>query len=327
MRFLSWLDGRPMSCARRTSGRPTGTHGKRPRTRRLTVETLERRALMSAVPGTLDTAGFGAPNGYVSAKYWTSALSAGASAVLELPNGGIVVGGAAQFKTNEFALVSYNSDGSLNKSFGTNGTVITAITSEKSQQPVGIGDSINSLFYQTNGDIIAEGLSYVFYPLNAKNNNWTSTYQYLTLAEYKPNGALDTSFGTGGVSQTLIVVDSGIYGTQVKISAALQPSGDIVVGLGRSGSIYKAVSELARFTPSGALDTTFGSAGTGFVQLAPLTRAPQIAVEPDGSILVDAAMSGNYIAHYLPNGTLDTTSATWRSTPRRLPWSRAPPAL
>ena len=55
------------------------------------------------------------------------------------------------------------------------------------------------------------------------------------------------------------------------------------------------------------MDTTFGSAGTGFVQLAPLTRAPQIAVEPDGSILVDAAMSGNYIAHYLPNGTLDTT--------------------
>ena len=194
------------------------------RTRRLTVETLERRALMSAVPGTLDTAGFGAPNGYVSANYWTSALSAGASAVLELPNGGIVVGGAAQFKTNEFALVSYNSDGSLNKSFGTNGTVITAITSEKSQQPVGIGDLINSLFYQTNGDIIAEGLSYVFYPLNAKNNNWTSTYQYLTLAEYKPNGVLNTSFGTGGVSQTLIVVDSGIYGTQVKISARFSPA-------------------------------------------------------------------------------------------------------
>jgi uncharacterized delta-60 repeat protein len=262
---------------------------------------------MSAVPGTLDTTGFGAPNGYVSANYWTSALSAGATAALELPNGGIVVGGAAQFKTNEFALVSYNSDGSLNKSFGTNGTVATVITSEKSQQPVGVGDSIDSLFYQTNGDIVAVGLSYVFYPLNAKNNNWTSTDQFVTLAEYKPNGTLDTSFGTGGISQTLIVADSGVYATQVKISAALQPSGDIVVGLGRSGAIYKAVSELVRFTPSGALDTTFGSAGTGFEQLAPLTRAPQIAVEPDGSILVDAAQSGNYIAHYLPNGTFDTT--------------------
>jgi len=270
---------------------------------------------MSAVPGTLDTGGFGPPNGYAPSGF--SGVGATTVATLEQPDGKIVVGSQALGADDSFnfALSRLNSNGRLDTSFGTKGTVLTAITHFKSQQVYSTGDLLTNIFYQPNGDILALGISYIFTPLNAKNNSWTSTSQYITMAEYKSNGTLDTSFGTNGVSQILIVADSGIFAKILRFSAATVPDpsnpslNDIVVAIGRTSSSLSNISEIARFAPTGQLDPTFGSAGTGIVQLSTLTSTPQIIGEPDSSVLVagTGAGAGQYIEHYLPNGTYDAT--------------------
>jgi uncharacterized delta-60 repeat protein len=81
---------------------------------------------------------------------------------------------------NDFALVRYNTNGSLDTSFGTGGKVTTAIGSGY--------DNINTIAIQGDGKIVAAGYS----------DNINGIYTDFALVRYNTNGSLDTSFGTGG---------------------------------------------------------------------------------------------------------------------------------
>jgi uncharacterized delta-60 repeat protein len=173
---------------------------------------------------------------------------------------------------NHSYLVRYNSNGSLDTTFGSKGLVV-----------VPSGFSAQSLVIQpSNGDIVVGG-------------SYSSDF---ALLRYTPSGALDSTFGSGGE-----VVTSGAPGTVT--SLALE-NGDIVAGGGQS---------LARYTLSGNLDATFGSGGIVSLPMG----FPSLLVQPNGDIVavgttpapsnyIDIATAHEWaLARYSVNGSLDTT--------------------
>lgn len=101
-----------------------------------------------------------------------------------------------------------------------------------------------------------------------------------TLAELRPDGSANSSFGDGGkitLSSRDVPYDSGFA------DVAVQPDGRILAG-GSFG--LQRTSVLARYAPSGGLDTSFGQ-GNGWE----LTSIPvdEVALDFDGSILAGGA--------------------------------------
>lgn len=101
------------------------------------------------------------------------------------------------------------------------------------------------------------------------------------------DGALDPSFGSGGIVRTPIDLDPGAR--EVARDAAVDPNdGSIVV----VGEAYKAgyLSDVAfvRYTPSGELDRSFSDDGIQTLEIATREIAYAVAVQPDDSKIVAA---------------------------------------
>lgn len=113
------------------------------------------------------------------------------------------------------------------------------------------------------------------------------------------NGALDTSFGRGG----LAIVNLGAGGGEFATGVVIQTDGKIVIGVSFGNADGVAELELARLNADGTLDTSFGSGGT--VQVfrgGPDTT--YVDLQPDGKILVGG---GLLMARVNPDGSLDTS--------------------
>jgi uncharacterized delta-60 repeat protein len=124
------------------------------------------------------------------------------------PDGKIVAaGGTVLSRGGDFALARYDSNGTLDTSFGTGGRVTTDIS--------GPSDSVNSIAIQLDGKIVAAGRTFI-------NGAFHSA-----LTRYNSNGALDTSFGRSG-KITAIFGGSG----EGVSSIAVQPDEKIVVAGG-----------------------------------------------------------------------------------------------
>ena len=125
-------------------------------------------------------------------------------------------------------------------------------------------------------------------------------------------GALDKTFnGTG------IVVTDVPGGFDSATGVALDSVGRLVVaGTVNNPAPAKDDFALARYLPTGALDTTFGGSGTGMVvtDLGDWDRASAVAIDSQGRIVVVGTRAtdfgGSYrmiIARYTSAGVLDTT--------------------
>jgi uncharacterized delta-60 repeat protein len=173
--------------------------------------------------------------------------------------------------------------GDLDGIFGTGGTVTTDFA--------GNGDEARAVALQPDGKIVAAGGA-----LGASVD--------FALARYRPDGTLDTAFGTGGK----VTTDFG-SGEQA-YAVAVQPDGKIVAAGGAVTGF-----ELARYNADGSLDGTFGAGGkvtTRFGLGLPFTRAHAIVLQPDGKIVVagtaTSATVGDFgLARYNPDGTLDAS--------------------
>jgi len=144
---------------------------------------------------------------------------------------------------------------------------------------------------------------------NAIVVSWNN--QQLTVNRYSPTGVLDPTFGSSGVATAPLL--------------AFSPSGPMNVAIGGDGSVYVAAfgsnqsppqryPAVVKFTPSGSLDTTFGSGGYSLFDTVDRGKATDIIVLPSGSILVggrlgDSSNTHNvfYVARLLPDGALDPT--------------------
>ncbi len=237
--------------------------------------------------GSLDTS-FGT-NGVV-----TTAISGTISAVIDSiaiqSNGQIVTGGFATTisGSNEFALARYNSNGTLDTSFGTNGIVAMQLSGS-------LASAIYSIAIQSDGKIVAGGTALI------------GGIPEFALARYNTNGSLDTSFGTNGVvtRQPSGSTSSSIY------SIAIQSDGKIVAG--GSAQIGNNEFALARFNSNGTLDTSFGTNGVVITQPSGAITGQlfSIAIQSDGQIVASGQSNGTLaLARYNTNGTLDTNFGT-----------------
>jgi uncharacterized delta-60 repeat protein len=202
----------------------------------------------------------------------------------------VAAGGVALSNTNDaFAVVRYNPNGLLDSNFGTGGKVMTDITSS--------WDDGNSVAIQTDGKILMAGTS-----------NGRQDASEFAVVRYNTDGSLDPFFGSGGIAQTAL-------GAGRAWAIALQSDGKIVLagqGLGSYSGVHGAV---ARYTASGAVDTTFG-AGAGYV-VTPMTGTDNdyfdgVAVQGNGQIVAvgnNAPPSGGSsgLVRYNADGTLDNT--------------------
>ena len=144
--------------------------------------------------GSLDT-GFGS-SGTVTITLGSGSFSGAYDMALQ-SDGKIVVAGTHSLN---FALARFNRDGSLDRTFGRDGTLITDF---------GGNDWCTGLAIQADGKLVAAGDT---------ENGWD-----FALARYDPDGSLDPAFGMGGMVTTDL--GSPVRGGDV----AIQPGGKILV--------------------------------------------------------------------------------------------------
>ncbi len=194
----------------------------------------------------------------------------------------IVVGGSAVF-----SVVRYNTDGSLDASFGAGGRVTTNF---------GNSDRAKAVAIQADGKIVVAGTSGVDF----------------ALARYNTNGTLDTTFDGDGMVTTDTDSLGGNFGAAEGTSVAIQTNGKIVV----AGSIKQGEPKkfaLVRYNSNGSLDTTFDGDGFVTVQFDPGSLSNEeikaIVIQSDGKIIaVGEYKSGQFaLARYTSAGALDTT--------------------
>lgn len=244
------------------------------------------------VDGTLDTS-FGSGGKIVTPVASDPPYNLGYSVALQ-SDGKIVVSGYADDLSGngqDFALVRYNADGTLDTGFGTGGTVVT---------PVGAGsasDTGRAVTIQADGKIVVSGVA----------------GQDFAVVRYNADGTLDTGFGTDGKVVTAVGT-----GFDAAYDVAVQADGRILVsGYGVSGSASEGDFAVVRYTSDGSLDTTFGAGGKVLTPVGPGTAADNsygMAVQADGKIVVSgySAVDGGSniqfaVVRYNANGTLDTS--------------------
>lgn len=124
------------------------------------------------------------------------------------PDGKILIGGASESSSQTMqALVRFQPDGALDRSFGDQGVVTTSGDAD------GYLYIASSVLLQPDGKIIAGGDS----------STSAGPGTDFGLARYLPDGSLDPSFGAGGILTTAFGSNSGI-----PRAAVLQPDGKIV---------------------------------------------------------------------------------------------------
>ncbi len=205
-------------------------------------------------------------------------------------DGKIVAGGIVDINPGngdaDFALIRYNSNGSLDTAFGSEGIVITSF---------GAGnDGVFDLLIQPDGKIVAVG--------KAGNSS-----RDIAIARYNTDGSLDLGFSSDGMA----TVHFGKYDTATGV--ALQSDGKIVI-VGQNQPYIGGEIEivLLRFDTNGELDTGFGVNGKVQTSIgADDDSASDLLIQPDGKILVSgSSKNGSYydfaLLRYNIDGSLDT---------------------
>lgn len=229
-----------------------------------------------------------------------------AFAVAVQANGKIVVAGRASYLipggqgsvTADFVIVRYNTDGTLDTSFGTGGKVITDFSSGY--------DGATTLAIQSDGKLVAAG-----YANDISGSDFA-------IARYNANGTLDTSFGTGGKVTTAF----GVLSESIN-AIAIQTDGKILATGYGNGDNLTGNNDflLARYNADGSLDTSFGTGGKVRTAIGAIDEAAfAVAIQSDGKIVAAGLVyytdtsqfyrSDFALVRYNTNGTLDTSFGT-----------------
>lgn len=189
--------------------------------------------------------------------------ASGVSSLALLPDGKIIAAGFVFTSLEDrrpthselnadFALAKYNTDGSLDESFGAAGKATTDFFGEY--------DSVNSLALQADGKIIAVGSAVTGHRDENRASNFAEPGgvqrsrrpasggeldpSVFALARYHRDGKLDESFGEDGKATAELASDINIA-----FASAIQSDGRIVT-VGRAGSFEGPDFGLARFLPT-----------------------------------------------------------------------------
>jgi uncharacterized delta-60 repeat protein len=239
--------------------------------------------------GTLDTSFSG--DGKVTRNFSRHYDSARAVAID--PDGRIVVAGTVNWGPNpNFGVARYNLDGSLDTSFSGDGKLTIDVS--------GRSDAGLEMAIQSDGKIVISGEG---------GFGQGRTDSKLALVRLTAAGALDQSFGTDGKVMTQLTSRfDGAWGVAID-------GNNRIVAAGFAGAWVNKRFALARYSPNGSLDTSFGGDGkvlTDFTHLH--DEAVEVSFQQDEKILVGgvagyrlnrAANSQIALARYNTNGSLD----------------------
>ena len=245
--------------------------------------------------GSLDTT-FGA-RGKVRTDF--PGLDAVISSLIIQPDGKIVVAGGAfplLVFLGDMIVARYNSDGSLDSSFGNGGIVSLEFGDQ--------GSYGFALALQSDGKIVVAGTHFVDFSTDDSSNT------DFALARLNRNGSLDPTFSGG-----LVTTDFDTFNDDA-FSVLIQPNGKIIaVGSAKNPANFYDFAA-ARYLSNGMIDTTFGIAGKVRTDFGAhdFDQARSAVLQPDGRLVAagfaishGGGVQNFAFARYNSNGHLDST--------------------
>lgn len=212
-----------------------------------------------------------------------------ANGVVVQDDGKVIIGGYARSGgTTKYIVVRYNSDGSLDNSYGSGGIIISSLSGNS---------NINALALQSDGKLVAAGY------LRVSGNN-----DFFVL-RYNNDGSFDTGFNSSGwLSQSMGT------STDVANDVLIQSDGKIVLG-GEVQTQSGYDFGLVRLNTDGTLDTGFDSDGKLTTSVEGNdSRCKTIAIQSDGKIVAAGTGYGTdtdmALARYNADGSLDASFGT-----------------
>ena len=196
----------------------------------------------------------------------------------------VAVGSMRNGIYRDMAVVRYNTDGSLDNTFDSDGMLTLTPGTED--------DFAQSVIIQQDGKVLIGGWSTLFF----------------TVIRLDTVGALDNSFDTDGIAS----ID--FTGTGQCYSILQQPDGKIVAS-GCQGPLFNNTFAVARFNEDGSIDNTFDADGKNIATFEYESFAFSSALLPNGKILLSGYMEGgmsNYsfaLARFNSDGSLETLTA------------------
>ncbi len=261
---------------------------------------------LQATPGVLDSS-FGSSGVALFNNLYLSTIAyANFQGMIVQSDGKIVVGGTVSSNGYPYqswiALIRFNSDGSIDSSFGGNGNGTANLRIGYYFYAHGPITTFRGIALQPDGKILVVGIAYA---------NLT---EVIAVARLLPTGTLDSSFGTyfnGTIKQA-------IPGSPYPDASGIALQSDqkiLVVGTSTMG-LNQAIT-LLRFTAAGQLDTGFGTGGFAQIAFGAPTSGTnyydtgsRIAVQSDGKIVAVGQVPVGYnqgfgLVRYTTSGTLD----------------------
>lgn len=242
----------------------------------------------AVVPGQPDAAFSG--DGIATLKWGTMTAWFGVTVTNGKP---VVVGAAKQLgQPTDAAVARYTSHGKLDRTFSGDGKAALHTANKE--------NVFHDVVKLPHGKLLAVGMTAS--PL--------STNQRILLARFRANGKLDTSFGTGGVVRTAF----GAYDVAAYAAVPVAKGKVVICGTAADDAADTFAFALARYLPSGKLDTSFSKDGRVITWLPAraVSVCQGIAATPDGALvaagLARSAGPGSQVAamvSYLPGGRRD----------------------
>lgn len=207
--------------------------------------------------------------------------------------------------SDDFVVLRFNSDGTPDAGFGSNGRVLTDFGVQGQ-------DRARDMVLQPDGKIVLVGAE-------AHATGGVYAESNFAAARYNADGTLDSGFGTGGLAVSKLA-NYALNGT----AAVLQPDGTLVIaGQARPNSGSFQDTALTRLLLNGSVDTTFGASGLFRANLSPGNDdfATDALLMPDGTVVVSLFAGSNgsrdfTLARFTAAGALDLSfnGTGYRST-------------
>lgn len=220
------------------------------------------------------------------------------NALLLQPDGKILLAGtglAISANAYDFCIARYNSNGTLDTSFGNNGKANFEITNYNNSYK---RDYATGIALQTDGKIIMGGY--------CPDANFSSADNEFAVIRLTANGVLDTSYATNGILR----FGFGSANCQAH-TIAIQPDNKVVIAGYSSTSSSDYDYAVARINTDGTLDTDFSNDGKAVVNLGQYDKANAISIQTDGKIIISGDAGGKIgLVRFTEYGNLDTTFGT-----------------
>jgi uncharacterized delta-60 repeat protein len=196
-------------------------------------------------------------------------------------DGKIVVAGYGQdpnssITTNDFTVVRYNSDASLDTAFGSGGIARAVIST---------GNEVRAAALQSDGKIVVVG------------------FGGFVAVRFNSDGMLDATFGAGGIVNIACSGNGKPHGNTSASGLAVQSDGKILVS-----GVLCGNTAVVRLNPDGTFDSSFGAGGEAIGGVASNALAIQNITIGTANQQFIVAGGGNFsLMRLTPSGTLDST--------------------